>query len=88
MLNDSILKLKSLVPEGLERLENRGNPDKGSLPTPLSRIFGSKQAEITHRCTYSFLHRALWDGQLVARLMYGDNVTWEQLVRVYENMYI
>ncbi|KAI3337192.1 kinase-like domain-containing protein [Xylariaceae sp. AK1471] len=42
------------------------------------------KADITHRCTYSLPHRALWDGRLVARLIYGDDVAWEQLVLVYE----
>lgn len=57
-------------------------------PTLLSHIFGSKPADITHRCTYSLPHRAVFDGKLVAHLIYGDNIKWEQLVRVYGEMKI
>ncbi|KAG6017128.1 hypothetical protein E4U54_008242 [Claviceps lovelessii] len=51
--------------------------------TTLSMILGSKQAEITHRCTYSRPYRAVCDGRLVSTLIYGDHVSWEQLIAVY-----
>ncbi|OAA75680.1 Protein kinase-like domain protein [Akanthomyces lecanii RCEF 1005] len=60
---------------------------EGTVPaskTTLSAILGTKRADIIiHRCTYSFLHRALWDVRLVAELIYKDAVSWEQLVVVY-----
>ncbi|KAI8954847.1 kinase-like domain-containing protein [Xylaria longipes] len=82
--NNNILTFKSLIREHLQHLEQTeclGNKTSSTLL--LSDAFGSKRAEITHRCTYSLPHRALWDGRLVARLMYGNDVAWEQLVRVY-----
>ncbi|RYC59629.1 hypothetical protein CHU98_g6582 [Xylaria longipes] len=78
--NNNILTFKSLIREHLQHLEQTeclGNKTSSTLL--LSDAFGSKRAEITHRCTYSLPHRALWDGRLVARLMYGNDVAWEQL---------
>lgn len=85
--NKKILTLKGLVREHLQHLEEEVIADDdyidGSRKTRLSEFFGTKRAEIAHRCTYSFAHRALYDGKMVAGLIYGDEVTWEQLVRVY-----
>lgn len=77
-LNDNIHAFKSLIHEYLQRLERLD-----CSPPVLSEFFGSRRLEITHRCTYSFPYRALWDGRLVARLIYGEEVSWDQLVRVY-----
>lgn len=77
--NNDILAFISLVREHIQHLEQK---DK-ITPTLLSDFFGTKRAEVTHRCTYSLPHRALWDGRLVARLLYGNDISWEQLVRVY-----
>jgi hypothetical protein len=82
--NKNIRAFKALVREHLQHLEGtEGSADNHNPPLLLSNFFGSKRADITHRCTYSFPHRALWDGRLVARLIYGDDVGWDQLVRVY-----
>ncbi|KAK4040318.1 kinase-like domain-containing protein [Parachaetomium inaequale] len=81
--NKNIRAFRALVHEHLQRLEGRESSADNSPAFLLSNFFGSKRADITHRCTYSFLHRALWDGRLVARLIYGDDVGWDQLLRVY-----
>lgn len=81
--NDNILTFRSLIREHLQYLEKIDCSADKISSTLLSHVFGSKRADITHRCTYSLPHRALWDGRLVARLIYGDDVAWEQLVRVY-----
>ncbi|KAH6853877.1 kinase-like domain-containing protein [Chaetomium sp. MPI-CAGE-AT-0009] len=84
--NKKILVFKELVREHLQRLEESAR-DTGQNSQPLlSQFLGSKRAEITHRCTYSLPHRALWDARLVASLIYGDHVSWTQLVRVYGGM--
>ncbi|KAI0486373.1 serine/threonine protein kinase [Xylaria cf. heliscus] len=81
--NKKFLNLKSLIHEHIRHLEQKELTDNKLLSIPLSNVFRSKRAEITYWCTYSFPHRALWDGQLVARLLYGEDILWEQLVRVY-----
>jgi hypothetical protein len=79
--NDKIRAFKALVHESLQRREETEASDGGSSPLLLIKFFASKRAEITHRCTYSLPHRALWDGRLVARLIYGHHVSWDQLVK-------
>ncbi|KAK4112798.1 hypothetical protein N656DRAFT_789436 [Canariomyces notabilis] len=66
-VNNKILTLRSLVREHLRHLEETRSPE-GKLPTPLlSQVSGP----------------TLLVGRLVAGLIYGDHVSWEQLVRVY-----
>lgn len=76
--NANIRAFKTLIHEHLQRLERAD-----SSPPVLSDFFGTKRTEITHRSTYSLPHRALWDGRLVAKLIYGEDVSWDQLVGVY-----
>ncbi|KAK7757136.1 hypothetical protein SLS62_000683 [Diatrype stigma] len=87
--NNKILTLRSLVREHLQHLEEAessssddGSSD-GSPKTRLSEFFGTKKADMVYRCTYSFPYRALYDGRMVAELIYGGVVSWGQLVRVY-----
>lgn len=94
-VNNSVLRLRSLVKESLQHLEKTQCSDEDSgenlddsppgdtSPTLLSHIFGTERADITHRCTYSFPRRALWDGRLVARLIFGEKVTWDLVVLMY-----
>jgi aminoglycoside phosphotransferase (APT) family kinase protein len=84
-INDSIRAFRALVHEHLQHLEKTDRAADSCSPPRglLSDFFKFKRAEITHRCTYSFPHRALSDGRVVARLIYGDEVSWDQLVRVY-----
>jgi hypothetical protein len=45
-----------------------------------------KHLEISGRGTYRQPHRALWDAHLVASLIFGDHISWEQLFQVYGGM--
>jgi isoamyl acetate esterase len=78
-----IARLRSLISEHLQHLERTELPAGEIQSTLLSDIFGSKRADIIHRCTSGFPRRALWEGRLVASMIYGEHVSWEQLVRVY-----
>ncbi|KAG6282778.1 hypothetical protein E4U46_008048, partial [Claviceps purpurea] len=83
--NQVILDFRAIVRDCLQELVSKSEkttPTK-KKKTTLSMILGSKQADITHRCTYSRPYRAIWDGQMVAKLIYGDHVSWEQLVAAY-----
>ncbi|KAF5136338.1 hypothetical protein E5D57_000098 [Metarhizium anisopliae] len=85
--NQPIVAFRDATRNCLQELVNKNKTEQSSAAigrkTTLSMILGSKQAEITHRCTYSRPHRAVCDGRLVSRLIYGDKVSWEQLVAVY-----
>ncbi|KAI5859873.1 kinase-like domain-containing protein [Durotheca rogersii] len=83
--NQLIIDFRNATRDALHELEKRmeSSPSAAKQSTALSTILGSRQAEITHRCTYSRPHRALFDGKLVSKLIYGDHVSWEQLVAVY-----
>ena len=88
--NRPIVKFKDLVVASLRRNEAKGlsvddKAEDGELPQmhAFSDFLASNRAEIVHRCTYSRPQRALWDGKLVARLIYGETVNWEQLKEVY-----
>ncbi|KAG6161900.1 hypothetical protein E4U22_007707 [Claviceps purpurea] len=83
--NEVILDFRATVRDCLQELvsiSEQTRPTK-KKKTTLSMILGSKQADITHRCTYSRPYRAFWDGKMVANLIYGDHVSWEQLVAAY-----
>ncbi|KAG6021662.1 hypothetical protein E4U19_005548 [Claviceps sp. Clav32 group G5] len=83
--NQVILDFRATVRDCLQELVSKSEqttPTKKKTTT-LSMILGSKQADITHRCTYSRPYRAIWDGQMVAKLIYRDHVSWEQLVAAY-----
>ncbi|KAK4144484.1 kinase-like protein [Dichotomopilus funicola] len=84
-VNTSIVAFRELVREQLRLLENSRQGDEGEqIPqSTFSDLFGTRRAEITHRCTYSRPYRALWDGRMVAKLIYGIHVSWTQLVDAY-----
>lgn len=83
-VNESIVDLRSLVRQHLHDLEKKGPPPYGwAALTPLSSILGTERAEVAFRCTYILPQRTLAYGRLVARLIYKDKITWEQLVAVY-----
>lgn len=64
--------------------EADGHEDPNTMSqTTLADIFGTVRAEITNRCTYSNPRRALWDGRMVQRLIFGEHVSWEQMVEVF-----
>ncbi|KAF2968300.1 hypothetical protein GQX73_g5270 [Xylaria multiplex] len=92
--NRPIVELKSLVLDCLiekEKDQEKRPPldnleaDMALSPnlTPLSTYMASKSAEIVHRQYMASPRGSLWAGQMVAKLIYGNTVTWEQLKEVY-----
>lgn len=83
--NQVIIDFRNAVRDNLADLEANARKlaSSSTSQTALSAILGTSRADIVHRCTYSFPHRALWDGRLVAGLIYKDKVSWEQLVAVF-----
>ncbi|KAM0455123.1 hypothetical protein ACHAPV_008014 [Trichoderma viride] len=92
--NKPIVEFKKLVVESIREMER--NQEKrpplddlevdsllSSNLTPLSAYMASRSAEITHRQYMASPRGSLWAGQMVAKLIYGQNVTWEQLREVY-----
>lgn len=71
--NQPILDFRSKVSEGLEARSGCC----GWLPCNLSQLIGSRKTEIAYRCTYTYPRRALWDAQLVSRLLFRPGVSWE-----------
>ena len=51
--------------------------------TPLSTYMASESAELMHRQYMASPKGSLWDAKRVAKLIYKDQVTWEQLRDVY-----
>jgi hypothetical protein len=95
--NQPIVDFKNLVvqhirviEQGQERRRPLDNPDLDiagqSNLTPLSTYMASKSAEITYRQYMSSSRGALFAGKMVAGLIYGNSITWEQLKEVYGAM--
>ncbi|KAK1240223.1 hypothetical protein MKX08_007665 [Trichoderma sp. CBMAI-0020] len=95
--NKPIVEFKKLVVGSLREMEK--NQEKrppmdypevdsllGSNLTPLSAYMASTSAEITHRQDMASPRGGLWAGQMIAKLIYGQSVTWEQLREVYGAM--
>ena len=95
--NRPIIEFKNLVIQFIKEMEK----DKENTPpldhqhvnvkqsldlTPLSTYMASKSAEITHRQYMASPKGSLWAGKVVAELIYGTNITWEQLRQVYGTM--
>ncbi|KAF2472728.1 uncharacterized protein BDR25DRAFT_365855 [Lindgomyces ingoldianus] len=95
--NRPILELKNLVIQFIREMEKdtektpsldhqqvniKENPDL----TRLSTYMASKSAEITLRQYMASPKGSLWAGKVVAKLIYGNNITWEQLKEVYGTM--
>ncbi|KAI0200869.1 kinase-like domain-containing protein [Astrocystis sublimbata] len=95
--NRPIVELKKLVVDFLEELE-RGQTKRPPLDnsetditlspnmTPLSAYMASKHAEITLRQYMASPRGGRFDGETVAKVIYGDTVTWEQLKEVYGSL--
>ncbi|KAI1346666.1 hypothetical protein F5Y01DRAFT_297270 [Xylaria sp. FL0043] len=92
--NQPIIELKNLVIKNLKEkervlqkclpLDNREvDMALSTNLTPLSTYMSSKCAEITHRQYMASPRGSLWAGKRVAKLIYGETVTWEQLKEVY-----
>lgn len=85
-LNRMIRYFRALVRGHLQQLE-KAEPSASKVPsTLLSDIFGSKRADIVWLSDSGFPRRALWEGRYVASMIYGDHVSWDQLMRVYGDM--
>ncbi|KAL7953584.1 kinase-like domain-containing protein [Trichoderma compactum] len=95
--NKPIVEFKKLVVELIREMERNQEksplldyPDADSLLssnlTPLSAYMASRSAEITHRQYMASPQGSLWAGQMVAKLIYGQSVTWEQLREVFGAM--
>lgn len=95
--NRPIVELKNLVVNALKGMENiqikRLPLDGHGLNlaevkqlTLLSSYMTSERAIITHRQYMESPQGSLWAGKKVAKLIYGPNVTWEQLRLVYGAM--
>ncbi|VUC26333.1 unnamed protein product [Clonostachys rosea] len=95
--NKPILELRRLVIESIKEIEAQqvlkaplDNPDidLGNMKdqTRVSTYMASASAEITHRQYMASPRAILWVGKRVAKLMYGDAITWEQLREVYGTM--
>ncbi|KAF5675876.1 GDSL lipase acylhydrolase family [Fusarium circinatum] len=95
--NQPMIDFKNLVVQSIREME-QGQERKPPLDnphldvtgksdlTPLSTYMASKGAEITYRQYMSSPRGSLFAGRMVAGLIYGKNVTWEQLKEVYGAM--
>lgn len=95
--NRPIVEFKSLVLEALKEMESsreqrppmdntEADMSKQSNRTPLSTYMASKGAEITYHQYMGSPKGGLRTGKMVAQLVYGKSVTWEQLRDVYGTM--
>ncbi|KAF7560555.1 hypothetical protein G7046_g3599 [Stylonectria norvegica] len=92
--NQPIVELKKLVVDFIREMESArerkppmDNPEgegasKENL-TSLSTYMVSKAALVTHRQYMASPRGSLWAGKMVAELIYGKGITWEQLKDVY-----
>jgi serine/threonine protein kinase len=77
--NRPILELRRLFVDSLRALESaETNPKDESL----SSFVSSPSYEIAFRSVYSTSNRTLWMGRLVAKLMFGNIISWEQFVEL------
>jgi hypothetical protein len=92
--NQPTIELKALVVGFLKEMKSTrmpgpplDDPSKLMPSTPsmtaLSTYLASKSAEIALRHYMASPRGALFGGKMIANLIYGDNVTWEQLKEVY-----
>ncbi|KAJ9424271.1 hypothetical protein FOXG_08792 [Fusarium oxysporum f. sp. lycopersici 4287] len=92
--NQPMVDLMNLVVQSIREIEQNqerkpplDNPDLDILGqsslTPLSTYMASKSAEITYRQYMSSPRGSLFAGKMVAGLIFGKGVTWDQLKEVY-----
>ncbi|KAH3948623.1 hypothetical protein HBI56_121520 [Parastagonospora nodorum] len=63
--------------------QQQGNTKRSQHLTPLSTYMASESAELMHRQYMASPKGSLWAAKRVAKLMYGEDITWEQLRKVY-----
>lgn len=95
--NKPIIELKNLVLESLTEMEKNkttrpplDNPELDVAEmkqlTPLSRYMASKGAVMPHRQYMATPRGSIFAGKQTAKLIYRENVSWEQLRQVYGAM--
>ncbi|KAF7547574.1 hypothetical protein G7Z17_g7623 [Cylindrodendrum hubeiense] len=95
--NRPMIELKDLVVNSIREIEKDqekrpplDNPEMDMTInpnlTPLSTYMASKSAEITLRQYMASPRMSVFAGRMVAKLIYGKSVTWEQLKEVYGTM--
>ncbi|KKZ62869.1 hypothetical protein EMCG_02779 [[Emmonsia] crescens] len=60
-----------------------GNMKQSQHFMPLSTYMASKNAELMHRQYMASTNGSLWAGKRIAKVIYGEHITWEQLREVY-----
>ncbi|KAJ3544977.1 hypothetical protein NM208_g2752 [Fusarium decemcellulare] len=93
--NRPIVELKNLVIDAIREME-RGQAKKPPLDnpeavvttnlTPLSTYMASQGAEVTYRQYMASPRASLGAGKLLAKIIYGDSISWGQLREVYGTM--
>ncbi|KAL7917909.1 kinase-like domain-containing protein [Trichoderma austrokoningii] len=95
--NEPIVEFKKLVVESIREMGRNqekestldcsevGSPWSSNL-TPLSTYMASRSAEITYRQYMASPRGSLWAAKTIAKLIYGQSVTWKQLKEVYGSM--
>lgn len=63
--------------------QQQANMKQSQHLTPLSTYMASESAELMHRQYMASPKGSLWDAKRVAKLIYKEKVTWEQLRDVY-----
>lgn len=92
--NRPIVELKSLVVDSIREMEESkerrpplDNPDFDIAMfldiTSLSAYMASESSEIAHRHYMASPSGTLFAGKTIARLIFGEKITWEQLKEVY-----
>jgi len=95
--NRPMVQFKNLVIDALKEIEREHaktptlhDMEVGTIPnpslTPLSIYLASKGAELVYREYITTPRQAFWASKTVAKVTYGESVTWEQLREVYGNM--
>lgn len=63
--------------------QQQGSMKQSQHLTRLSTYMASESAEIMHRQYMASPRGSLWAAKRVAKLIYGEHITWEQLSKVY-----
>jgi hypothetical protein len=66
--------------------QQQGNMKQSQHLTLLSTYMASGSAELMHRQYMASPKGSLWAAKRVAKLIYGEHITWEQLTKVYSCM--
>lgn len=92
--NRPIVELKQLVVESIKDMEEQQakrplldniDADVELLPnlTSLSAYMASKSAEVTYRQYMASPRASLWTAKIIAKILYGTVISWEQLREIY-----